>query len=1173
MALHTTIVTDDFNRADGALGANWTNSVPQNDLLIASNVVKANTSVDNNMKFWNNGTFSVNQYGQVKISTIPNGAGGAAWMGPSVRTTATDGVWLQCTNNNTGLEMSWYNGGAFTAIGAAYGSGGWSTNDVGMIEALGKGFYGYQNGTLRVSGFNSSTPLTGRPGIMITDTTGRIDDFEGGDVIAIAPDTNTRFTGSAAPLVQAFTCGSGVKVLTLGIVVLGGTDRGGGAPTYNGVAMTQASTTQKAASSPEVGAELWYLINPTTGSAQNISIPNTGTAKTLYCQAASWIAPTGYNIAFDTATGANGTSANPSPGAIVPSVNGALVIGVMGSGNNNPPSGRSHIILNETDSGNQSDNNQYLIQPTAASVTLTWTATSDDWGAVVAAFKLVAALTTTTKTFTIDGIVLAVTNKTFTVDGIVKLIATATFTVDGIIKVSTTKTFTTDGIVLATTTKTFTIDGIVLAVTTNTFTVDGIVLAVNTKTFTVDGIVLVVQVKTITIDGVILEINNKTFTVDGIVKATTTKTFTIDGLVVIKIEEFKENFNDNSIDGAVWTNWGGSKVVEQNQRLELNSANSGANGYFGMDAIVFYSLISSYASSELVNAGNQSITSWGVWPIQLRLDGSNNLNWSVQNGTIYATKQVGGVNTDLFTDTYNATDYRFLRIRESGGTVYWESSSDGSNWTIRGSSANPFSLYNLQFQVFVGTWQNEASTTVAYVDNINYAVLTNTSTFTVDGIVLVRTLNTFTVDGIILAVSTKTFTVDAIILASTTKTFTIDGIVLATTTKSFTVDGIILENRTKTFMVDGIVLVTTTQAFTVDAIVKASTTKTFTIDGIVKVSTTATFTVDAIVKVLNNVVLFTVDGIVKASTNALFTVDGIIKVTTPITFTVDGIVLVKNMSTFTVDGIVLVIATKTFTTDGIVKATTNKSFTVDGIVNTAGTAIFSVDGIVKVTTSISFTVDAIIKEIHSASITIDGIVLVRSTKTFTVDGLILATTTKTFTVDGIIKASQVTTFTVDGIILNLTQKTITIDGIIKEVSISSFTVDGIVKEGRSTVFTVDAIVRASTSLPITVDGIVSDRSFVVFTVDGIIVASHTISFTVDAVIVQYAGLEKTFTVDGIIITKQGTLGGRGRPGLTAGLFDPRELPVLYRTKASIISDEDEKPPVLHRPDLDKLNMF
>jgi hypothetical protein len=85
---------------------------------------------------------------------------------------------------------------------------------------------------------------------------------------------------------------------------------------------------------------------------------------------------------------------------------------------------------------------------------------------------------------------------------------------------------------------------------------------------------------------------------------------------------------------------------------------------------------------------------------------------------VYAFKRVSGVATQLFSDTYDANEYRWFRIRERGGTTFWESSSDGMNWTIRHSAANPITVTALTVFIFTGTWQNESPATNSYFDDL-----------------------------------------------------------------------------------------------------------------------------------------------------------------------------------------------------------------------------------------------------------------------------------------------------------------------------------------------------------------------------------------------------------------------------------------------------------------------
>ncbi len=212
-------------------------------------------------------------------------------------------------------------------------------------------------------------------------------------------DTNLRFTGSTNPLTSAYTCGASAKLFVLGIVTGGSVQRSGGAPTYNGVELTQADETRQYITNPETSCELWYLTEPGVSSAFQISIPNP-TSLTLHVQASSYNVASGFTSALDVEGGNTGLSASPSV-SVTPTVNGAVIVGVLGSGQDYAPVNQSGTELNTTDNGLYSDSNQYALQATAAAIATDWTTGvygsgvygaglyggADDWCMCVAAFK------------------------------------------------------------------------------------------------------------------------------------------------------------------------------------------------------------------------------------------------------------------------------------------------------------------------------------------------------------------------------------------------------------------------------------------------------------------------------------------------------------------------------------------------------------------------------------------------------------------------------------------------------------------------------------------------------------------------------------------------------------------------------------------------------------------
>src|SRR3989338_4909519 len=206
-------------------------------------------------------------------------------------------------------------------------------------------------------------------------------------------DTSARFTGATNPLASNYTSGAGSTVLVLSIVA-GGTNRAGTAPTYNGVALTQAVAPVRYATGGEASVELWYLINPPTGAAYSISIPNTGLV-TLYVVASTYKAQSGYTSALDVVNTGTGASTNPSASVTTTAAGDVIFAGIGAGAQAWVPTGRTGIQLYDVDNGAFGDGSQYILQASAGAQAMSWTfGTSDDWAIAVAAFKEVVALPT-----------------------------------------------------------------------------------------------------------------------------------------------------------------------------------------------------------------------------------------------------------------------------------------------------------------------------------------------------------------------------------------------------------------------------------------------------------------------------------------------------------------------------------------------------------------------------------------------------------------------------------------------------------------------------------------------------------------------------------------------------------------------------------------------------------
>jgi hypothetical protein len=178
------------------------------------------------------------------------------------------------------------------------------------------------------------------------------------------------------------------------------------------------------------------------------------------------------------------------------------------------------------------------------------------------------------------------------------------------------------------------------------------------------------------------------------------------------ISTLTDNFNDNSIDAAKWTNDDPTQIVEINNDLELTSIQAGT-GWTNLWSKSSYDFTGSSVSIKVVDAGNQSLASWIFVPLLIADTGDTNEKyWLIKAGSIETSQ--GDYDT-----AYDANVHRYLRIREASGTIYWDSSTDGITWTNRDSAVvGAFVLTDCNAVVQMHSTA-EASTTTAKVDDFN----------------------------------------------------------------------------------------------------------------------------------------------------------------------------------------------------------------------------------------------------------------------------------------------------------------------------------------------------------------------------------------------------------------------------------------------------------------------
>ncbi len=171
--------SDNFNRSNGSLGANWA-KITDGGLSISSQAVAGAASAGVTGGTWKAGTFPSNQYSQVEVSSAQ--LAGGQWIGPAVRAqsggqSAYTGIYYW-NNGSPCLKLFKRSGGNWTQLGSTYNSGPLAAGTQLRLMAIGSTITFLQNGVQRISVTDSGLP-GGEPGIMSYGT-GQVTNWSGG---------------------------------------------------------------------------------------------------------------------------------------------------------------------------------------------------------------------------------------------------------------------------------------------------------------------------------------------------------------------------------------------------------------------------------------------------------------------------------------------------------------------------------------------------------------------------------------------------------------------------------------------------------------------------------------------------------------------------------------------------------------------------------------------------------------------------------------------------------------------------------------------------------------------------------------------------------------------------------------------------------------------------------
>lgn len=153
------------------------------------------------------------------------------------------------------------------------------------------------------------------------------------------------------------------------------------------------------------------------------------------------------------------------------------------------------------------------------------------------------------------------------------------------------------------------------------------------------------------------------------------------------LAQLGDDFDDGATDPALWTAAGGAADVEG--RLRLPCVPGVVSRYTSARQ---WTLTGSRLTGKLCTVPTTLGSSAATLSMYVYSQTTGTrFRWlyNALTNELRALNEVGSADASPTVLTYNPIQHAWLRIRESGGTVYFETSADGFGWTVRRSLATP----------------------------------------------------------------------------------------------------------------------------------------------------------------------------------------------------------------------------------------------------------------------------------------------------------------------------------------------------------------------------------------------------------------------------------------------------------------------------------------------------
>lgn len=182
------------------------------------------------------------------------------------------------------------------------------------------------------------------------------------------------------------------------------------------------------------------------------------------------------------------------------------------------------------------------------------------------------------------------------------------------------------------------------------------------------------------------------------------------------LTQLQDDFEDGTLNTTLWSGSYGDPTESGGQAHIPCST-----GYAGLKSAAAYTIADSYVLVRLHAPDPTGATSAAASVLVLSSTGGTDGGFIVDpaQNAIGLWLREGYADPGAIFPTYDPVAYAWLRLRESAGTLYWESSPDGTTWTTRRTATSPAWTADTDLAFLIEGHRDAGATTSIDIDSIN----------------------------------------------------------------------------------------------------------------------------------------------------------------------------------------------------------------------------------------------------------------------------------------------------------------------------------------------------------------------------------------------------------------------------------------------------------------------